>query len=116
MSQLNNSIEKNIEFYSCELDNVEEIKNLSAKLTGLIQEILNLHQSDQLKYESLQDLLEVIIQVYGQKYDDGQRFPMIAPDSDINATTALVAASSLLKMKNIEIFELGMWQSWSGSR
>jgi hypothetical protein len=116
MSQLNNSIEKNIEFYSCELDNVEEIKNLSAKLTGLIQEILNLHQSDQLKYESLQDLLEVIIQVYGQKYDDGQRFPMIAPNSDINATTALVAASSLLKMKNIEIFELGMWQSWSGSR
>lgn len=116
MSQLNNSIEKNIDFYSCELENVEEIKNLSAKLTGLIQEILNLHQSDQLKYESLQDLLEVIIQVYGQKYDDGQRFPMIAPDSDINATTALVAASSLLKMKNIEIFELGMWQSWSGSR
>ncbi|NDE11085.1 MAG: hypothetical protein EBZ95_11055 [Chitinophagia bacterium] len=116
MSQLNNSIEKNIDFYSYELENVEEIKNLSAKLTGLIQEILNLHQSDQLKYESLQDLLEVIIQVYGQKYDDGQRFPMIAPDSDINATTALVAASSLLKMKNIEIFELGMWQSWSGSR
>lgn len=116
MSQLNNSIEKNINFYSCELENVEEIKNLSAKLTGLIQEILNLHQSDQLKYESLQDLLEVIIQVYGQKYDNGQRFPMIAPDSDINATTALVAASSLLKMKNIEIFELGMWQSWSGSR
>jgi hypothetical protein len=116
MSQLNNSIEKNIDFYSCELENIEEIKNLSAKLTGLIQEILNLHQSDQLKYESLQDLLEVIIQVYGQKYDDGQRFPMIAPDSDINATTALVAASSLLKMKNIEIFELGMWQSWSGSR
>ena len=116
MSQLNNSIEKNIDFYSYELEHVEEIKNLSAKLTGLIQEILNLHQSDQLKYESLQDLLEVIIQVYGQKYDDGQRFPMIAPDSDINATTALVAASSLLKMKNIEIFELGMWQSWSGSR
>jgi len=116
MSQLNNSIEKNIDFYSYELENVEEIKNLSAKLTGLIQEILNLHQSDQLKYESLQDLLEVIIQVYGQKYDDGQRFPMIAPNSDINATTALVAASSLLKMKNIEIFELGMWQSWSGSR
>ena len=54
MSQLNNSIEKNIDFYSYELENVEEIKNLSAKLTGLIQEILNLHQSDQLKYESLQ--------------------------------------------------------------
>jgi hypothetical protein len=116
MSQLNNSKEKNIEFYSDSLENLEEIKKLSAKLTGLIKDTLNLHQSDQLKYEALQDLLEVIIQVYGQKYDDGQRFPMIAPDSDINATTALVAASSLLKMKNIEIFELGMWQSWSGSK
>jgi hypothetical protein len=116
MSQLNNSIEKNIEFHQAPLDNIAEIKKLSAKLTGLIQETLNLHQSDQIEYEAVQDLLDVIIQIYGQKYDDGQRFPMIAPDSDINATTALVAASSLLKMKNIEIFELGMWQSWSGSR
>jgi len=116
MSQLNNSIEQNIEFHPASLENIEEIKKLSTKLSGLIQEKLNLHQSEHLEYETLQDLLEVIIQVYGQKYDDGQRIPMIAPDSDINATTALVAASSLLKMKNIEIFELGMWQSWSGSR
>ena len=28
----------------------------------------------------------------------------------------LVTASALLKSSNLEIFELGMWQSWSGSR
>jgi hypothetical protein len=116
MSQLNNSKEKKIEFHSDSLENVEEIKKLSAKLTELIKDTLNLYQSDQLKYEALQDLLEVIIQVYGQKFDDGQRLPIIGLDSEITATTALVAASSLLKMRNLEIFELGMWQSWSGSR
>jgi hypothetical protein len=116
MSQLNNSIEKNLEFHPGLHENIEEIKKLSAKLTGLIQETLNLHQSDQLEYEVLQDLLEAIVQVYGKKFDDGHRLPIISVDSEITATTALVAASSLLKMRNLEIFELGMWQSWSGSR
>jgi hypothetical protein len=116
MSQLNNSIEQNIEFHPGSLENIEEIKKLSTQLTELIQKTLNLYQSDKLEYEVLQDLLEVIIQVYGQKFDDGQRLPIIGLDSEITATTALVAASSLLKMRNLEIFELGMWQSWSGSR
>jgi hypothetical protein len=116
MSQLNNSVEKNIEFHPKALENVEEIKKLSTQLTELIQTTLNLHQSDQLEYEGLQDLLDVIVQVYGKKFDDGHRLPIIGLNSEITATTALVAASSLLKVRNLEIFELGMWQSWSGTR
>jgi hypothetical protein len=34
----------------------------------------------------------------------------------MGATAVLVTTSALLKAANLEIFELGMWQSWSGTR
>jgi hypothetical protein len=37
-------------------------------------------------------------------------------DAGISATAVLVTTSALMKASNLEIFELGMWQSWSGTR
>jgi hypothetical protein len=116
MSQLNSPTGSSQEFLSVFDQNIADIKSMSKELTQLITKSIEQEQVDQLEYEVLQDLLDVIVQVYGKKYDDGQRLPIIELDSKITATTALVAASSFLKMRNLEIFELGMWQSWSGSK
>jgi hypothetical protein len=35
-------------------------------------------------------------------------------DAGITATDAVVTTTAILKAVNVQLFELGMWQAWSG--
>jgi len=39
--------------------------------------------------------------------------PAFAPDA-VTATEVMVAVTAMLKAVNLQVFELGMWQAWSG--
>jgi hypothetical protein len=66
--------------------------------------------------ETLRHLMTVLVKIYAAKFDEGQRPALLAADGDVSATAVLVTTSALMKASNLEIFELGMWQSWSGTR
>jgi hypothetical protein len=38
-------------------------------------------------------------------------FPIV-PESTLTATDAMIVATALLKAVNVQVFELGLWQSW----
>ena len=40
--------------------------------------------------------------------------PAFAPDAAITATEVMVTVTAMLKAVNLQVFELGMWQAWSG--
>ena len=44
----------------------------------------------------------------------GDQSPAITTASGVNATDVMITASSLLKAADLQVFELGMWQSWTG--
>lgn len=66
--------------------------------------------------DALQALQAALVHIHGARFDAG--IPARhAPDADpMVATAVLVTATNLLKAANLEIFELGMWQSWSGTK
>jgi hypothetical protein len=66
--------------------------------------------------EAMRELMGSLVKVYAAKFDEGQRPALIDSDSGVSATAILMATSALMKSSNLEIFELGMWQSWSGTR
>jgi hypothetical protein len=43
---------------------------------------------------------------------DGE-LPAFAPDA-ATATEVMVTVTAMLKAVNLQVFELGMWQAWSG--
>jgi hypothetical protein len=46
--------------------------------------------------------------------DNGEEKPVaFAPDA-MTATEAMIAVSAILKAVNVQVFELGMWQSFNG--
>lgn len=65
---------------------------------------------------AMQHLFRACIQLYAQKVDAGQRVLPCGDARAISATSVMVTASGLLKSANLELFELGMWQSFSGTR
>ncbi|MGA8496150.1 MAG: hypothetical protein WB764_11760 [Xanthobacteraceae bacterium] len=63
--------------------------------------------------EALQKLIAAACRVYTARLEAGEQFTPI-PKNSISATDVMVTASGLLKAADLAVFELGMWQSWTG--
>ena len=63
----------------------------------------------------VQALLARAVRLYAERVaereDDLAAFPADAP---VTATEVMVTVSAMLKAVNLQLFELGMWQTWSG--
>ncbi len=63
----------------------------------------------------LQMLFAAAIKSYAARAEaSDEPLPALAPDSGVTATEAMLVVSAILKAVNVQVFELGMWQSWSG--
>jgi hypothetical protein len=68
---------------------------------------------DMVSAEALQKLLAAACRLYTARIDAGEQLAAVAKNS-ISATDVMVTASGLLKAVDLAVFELGMWQSWTG--
>jgi len=86
-----------------------EAKRLAAVLErGLVDGKL-----DMVTAEALQKLIAAACRVYTARTEAGEQFTPVLRNS-ISATDVMVTASGLLKAVDLAVFELGMWQSWTG--
>lgn len=42
--------------------------------------------------------------------------PAFPPEAQMTATEVMVTVTAMLKAVNLQVFELGMWQAWSGKQ
>jgi len=90
---------------------------LSAEATRLAAEIeraLASGQRDFLSNEALQVLMAAACKVYGARVEAGEPLLPLPERGGATATDVMITASGLLKAANLAVFELGMWQSWTG--
>jgi len=63
----------------------------------------------------IQDMLAKAVRLYAERAAESDAalapFP---PDAAMTATEVVVTVSAMLKAVNLQVFELGMWQAWSG--
>ena len=63
----------------------------------------------------IQALLARAVKLYAERIaasDDP--LPAFPEGADITATDVVVTTTAILKAVNVQLFELGMWQAWSG--
>ena len=62
-----------------------------------------------------QALLAAAVRIYAERAEARDE-PLAAfpPDAGVTATHAMLAVTAILKAVNVQVFELGMWQTWSG--
>jgi len=68
---------------------------------------------DMVSAEALQKLIAAACRVYTARVEAGEQMTPV-PRNSISATDVMVTASGLLKAADLAVFELGMWQSWTG--
>jgi hypothetical protein len=83
------------------------------KLAGQIEH--SFKKSDTpISEEAMQTLMGTLCRVYAAQVENGAKYTPIAEGQIVSPTGVMVTASGLLRAANLAVFELGMWQSWTG--
>jgi hypothetical protein len=62
----------------------------------------------------IQDMLANAVRLYAERASEKDvALPAFAADA-ATATQVMVTVTAMLKAVNLQVFELGMWQAWSG--
>jgi hypothetical protein len=84
------------------------------KLAANIECALAEGHTDVLTIDAIQALMAAACRSYSAQVEAGGNFPPIPARSRVTSTDVMITASGLLKAANLAVFELGMWQSWTG--
>ena len=84
------------------------------RFAGMLEAKLATGDIDVLTPEAIQALMTVLCKLYSANADAGNKFPVVDGRMAIAGTDAMILCGALLKAVDLQVFELGMWQSWSG--
>jgi hypothetical protein len=81
------------------------------QLAADIQRALAAGDHDVLTPETLQKLMTAACRLYSAQSEAGSQ---MLPVGEVTPTDIMITASGLMRAGNLAVFELGMWQSWTG--
>ena len=58
--------------------------------------------------------MAAVCKTYAAQVEGGEELLPLPARGGVTATDVMITASGLLKAANLAVFELGMWQSWTG--
>jgi hypothetical protein len=87
-----------------------DAKRLAAELERALAD----GRLDALSPEALQALMAALCNTYAAQIEAGAKLTPIAEGQVVSPTGVMLTASGLLRAANLAVFELGMWQSWTG--
>jgi len=61
-----------------------------------------------------QGLIAALLKIYGAQIEEGATHALVGGRTALTSTDAMIACHSLLKAADLQVFDLGVWQSWTG--
>jgi hypothetical protein len=87
-----------------------DAKRLAAELERAVAE----GRANELSPEALHALMAALCRTYAAQVEAGIDALPLAQRGSVSSTEIMMMASALLRSANLAVFELGMWQSWTG--
>jgi hypothetical protein len=84
------------------------------RLAAELERALAGGRRDVLSTDALQALMAAACKAYAAQVEAGEQVLPLPERGGATATEVMITASGLLKAANLAVFELGMWQSWTG--
>ena len=84
------------------------------RLAADLERALASGRRDALSTDALQALMAAVCKTYAAQVEAGDEVLPLPQRGGATATEVMITASGLLKAANLAVFELGMWQSWTG--
>lgn len=84
-------------------------RELAAQLVAVVE------RGGGISDDAIQELLAALTRLYGARVADGSRLRAYRADGQVTATDCMQTVTGMLHAVNVQLFELGMWQAWSGA-
>ena len=96
-------------------DLLADVGEETANLRAIAAKILELDEGAELPAEMVQDAFTALTRLYTVKFQVGERWSPFSPSQSVPATSVMIMTTAMCRAVNVELFELGMWQAWSGA-
>ncbi|MDB5572333.1 MAG: hypothetical protein JWN93_3516 [Hyphomicrobiales bacterium] len=83
------------------------------QLAAAIERMLETGDMGKLQPHAQQALVASLCKLYAANQEAGERYAILGGRTLVAATDVMVVCGALLKAVDLQVFELGMWQSWS---
>ena len=83
-----------------------------ALIANQVDAIMNSSPSEFVTDETIQKLLTAAAVLYAARVESGGDLCATTPAA-LNATQGMIVTSGIMKSVNLQVFELGLWQSWA---
>ena len=94
---------------------IAHIPDEEAALRAFAKRMAEVPEGVPIPNEVIQEGLTAMVRLYSVKFQLGERWEPFSEGGMVPATAAMIMCTTMLKAVNVEVFELGMWQSWSGA-
>jgi hypothetical protein len=94
---------------------IAHIPDEEAALRAFAKRMAEVPEGEPIPNEVIQEGLTAMVRLYSVKFQLGERWEPFSEGGMVPATAAMIMCTTMLKAVNVEVFELGMWQSWSGA-
>ena len=92
----------------------DDVSANALQLAAAIESGLANGNAEIISERGLQDLMAALCKTYSAQIEAGNKVSVLRGRTIVNSTDIMTTASGLLKAANLAVFELGMWQSWTG--
>jgi hypothetical protein len=86
---------------------------LASELAARCAQAIEEGRLDDIPNEPLGQVFASIVRVYACKADEGENGRPFGGNSGVTATDALIGCTAMLEAVGLEVFELGLWQTFT---
>jgi hypothetical protein len=84
------------------------------RVAAEIERALARGEKDAISLDAIQALMAAACKHYSARIEAGEEVLPLRARTTVTPTEVMTTASGLLRAVNLAVFELGMWQSWTG--
>ena len=94
---------------------IASIPEEESALRDFAKKISEIPEGQPITNEVVQQGMTALVRLYAVKFQLGERWAPFPENDPLPATAVMIMCTTMMKAVNVEVFELGMWQSWSGA-
>lgn len=94
---------------------IADVREEAAEIREFARRISALPEGAPMPPELVQQGLTALVRHYAVEFQLGERWSPFSEGRPMPPTAVMIMSTAMLRACNVEIFELGLWQTWSGA-
>lgn len=93
---------------------IDDVEEVSLDIAALFSDLIDRAEVEKVSDQALGRILAAAVRLYAAKLQAGSTAAVFHGNSGVTATDVAIGCTAMLEAVDLELFELGLWENWSG--